>query len=132
MPCIVHGDDSIPIARYGSSNIGQMKHFYRVGLGSRYGRLMQAIAGIHYNFSLSDDFWSHWQEIQGNTLPIAGYRSESYLGLVRNFYRHTWLVAYLFGASPAVCRSFVEGKKHQLEPFGNRVYETINAQNYSS
>ena len=122
MPCIVHGDNSIPIARYGSSNIGQMKHFYRVGLSSRYGRLMQAIAGIHYNFSLSDDFWSHWQEIQGNTLPTASYRSECYLALVRNFYRYTWLVAYLFGASPAVCGSFVEGKKHQLEPFGQSSY----------
>ena len=122
MPCIVHGDNSIPIARYGSSNIGQMKHFYRVGLGSRYGRLMQAIAGIHYNFSLSDDFWSHWQEIQGNTLPSASYRSECYLALVRNFYRYTWLVAYLFGASPAVCGSFVKGKKHQLEPFGQSSY----------
>ena len=122
MPCIVHGDNSIPIARYGSSNIGQMKHFYRVGLSSRYGRLMQAIAGIHYNFSLSDDFWSHWQEIQGNTLPTGSYRSECYLALVRNFYRYTWLVAYLFGASPAVCGSFVEGKKHQLEPFGQSSY----------
>ena len=122
MPCIVHGDNSIPIARYGSSNIGQMKHFYRVGLSSRYGRLMQAIAGIHYNFSLSDDFWSHWQEIQGNTLPTASYRSECYLALVRNFYRYTWLVAYLFGASPAVCGSFVEGTKHQLEPFGQSSY----------
>ena len=122
MPCIVHGDNSIPIARYGSSNIGQMKHFYRVGLSSRYGRLMQAIAGIHYNFSLSDDFWSHWQEIQGNTLPAASYRSECYLALVRNFYRYTWLVAYLFGASPAVCGSFVEGKKHQLEPVGQSSY----------
>jgi glutamate--cysteine ligase len=122
MPCIVHGDNSIPIARYGSSNIGQMKHFYRVGLSSRYGRLMQAIAGIHYNFSLSDDFWSHWQKIQGNTLPTASYRSECYLALVRNFYRHTWLVAYLFGASPAVCGSFVEGKKHQLEPLGQSSY----------
>ena len=99
-----------------------MKHFYRVGLSSRYGRLMQAIAGIHYNFSLSDDFWSHWQEIQGNTLPTASYRSECYLALVRNFYRYTWLVAYLFGASPAVCGSFVEGKKHQLEPFGQSSY----------
>ena len=122
MPCIVHGDNSIPIARYGSSNIGQMKPFYRVGLSSRYGRLMQAIAGIHYNFSLSDDFWSRWQEIQGNTLPAASYRSECYLALVRNFYRYTWLVAYLFGASPAVCGSFVEGKKHQLEPFGQSSY----------
>ena len=83
---------------------------------------MQAIAGIHYNFSLSDDFWSHWQEIQGNTLPTASYRSECYLALVRNFYRYTWLVAYLFGASPAVCGSFVEGKKHQLEPFGQSSY----------
>ena len=28
MPCMVTGDRSIPIARYGSSNVGTMKHVY--------------------------------------------------------------------------------------------------------
>jgi len=62
MPCIINGDESIPIADYGSSNIGQLKHVYRQGLGVRYGRTMQAIAGIHYNISLPDEFWHAYQE----------------------------------------------------------------------
>ena len=53
MPCIVQGDAGIPIAQFGTSNVGQMKRIYRNGLSVRYGRKMQAIAGIHYNFSLS-------------------------------------------------------------------------------
>jgi glutamate--cysteine ligase len=28
------------------------------------------------------------------------------MGLVRNYRRHAWLVSYLFGASPALCKSF--------------------------
>ena len=56
MPCILAGEASIPIADYGRSNRGQMKHVYRRGLAWRYGRIMQVIAGIHFNFSLPDDF----------------------------------------------------------------------------
>ena len=57
MPCVIGGDDEIPIARYGSSNIGRMKHVYRVGLGLRYGRVMQAISGVHYNYSFPERLW---------------------------------------------------------------------------
>jgi len=57
MPCVLAGGKNIPVARYGSSNAGQMKTIYRVGLGNRYGRVMQVIAGVHYNFSFADEFW---------------------------------------------------------------------------
>lgn len=57
MPCALQGNDSVPIAQYGSSVQGQMKHTYRRGLDMRYGRIMQSIAGIHFNFSLPDSFW---------------------------------------------------------------------------
>ena len=57
MPCIVAGDAGIPVAQYGSSNVARMKTVYRYGLGHRYGRLMQAIAGIHYNFSMPEAYW---------------------------------------------------------------------------
>ena len=50
MPCIVRGEEHIPIARYGASNVAQMKEAYRRGLSLRYGGLMQTIAGIHFNF----------------------------------------------------------------------------------
>jgi glutamate--cysteine ligase len=97
MPCCLPGDDAIPLGQYGSSNVGRAKTVYRMGLGHRYGRRMQTISGIHYNWSLPD------------------VSSEAYFGLIRNFRRHAFLLLYLFGASPAVCSTFVAGRQHQLQ-----------------
>ena len=97
MPCGLPADDAIPLGQFGTSNVGQSKTVYRRGLGHRYGRRMQTISGIHYNWSLPD------------------VSSEDYFGLIRNFRRHAFLLLYLFGASPAVCSCFVEGRKHQLQ-----------------
>lgn len=117
MPCILGGDDEIPVARYGSSNSGQMKTVYRVGLGRRYGRSMQTIAGIHYNFSMPDDFWFALQQQTGNQQALQDFKTERYFGLIRNFRRNFWLLIYLFGASPAVCSCFVKERAHKLQPF---------------
>ena len=57
MPCALEGDRSVPIAQYGSSNIARMKSVYREGLGLRYGRVMQAISGVHFNYSFPGAFW---------------------------------------------------------------------------
>jgi glutamate--cysteine ligase len=115
MPCHIPDPDQIPIARFGSSNIGQMKHIYRLGLEHRYGKMMQSIAGIHYNFSLPDGFWQTFQEKQGNTSALRSFRSSSYFKMIRNFRRHSWLLLFLFGASPALCDSFLKGKQHELQ-----------------
>ncbi|MDI1301686.1 MAG: glutamate--cysteine ligase [bacterium] len=119
MPCILGEDDTIPLAQYGSSNIGRMKTLYRRGLGVRYGRKMQTIAGIHYNLSFPDEFFLHWQEKEGDTRPLQDFRSEKYFGLVRNFQRESWLLLYLLGASPAVCASFLRGREHGLQDGGH-------------
>ena len=118
MPCIVAGDSGIPIAHYGSSNVGTMKRVYRNGLGVRYGRMMQAIAGIHYNFSMPEEFWEHVWEKGGKQGSLQDCKTEGYLGLIRNFFSRVWLLIYLTGASPAVCASFLAGNnKHHLQPF---------------
>lgn len=114
MPCRITDPSAIPIARYGSSNIGRLKHIYRVGLAHRYGRIMQSIAGIHYNFSLPDDFWRAFQEQQENTETLQSFRSSCYFKMIRNFRRYSWLLLYLFGASPALDASFLQGKLHTL------------------
>ncbi len=97
MPCGLPLDDAIPLGQYGTSNVGRSKTIYRSGLGYRYGRRMQTISGIHFNWSL------------------PGVSSEDYFGLIRNFRRQAFLLLYLFGASPAVCSSFVGGRDHQLQ-----------------
>ncbi len=108
MPCGLPHEDAIPIAQFGSSNVGRAKTVYRAGLAWRYGRRMQTISGIHYNFSVTDVCWAR-----------AGFgdANGAYFSLIRNVRRHSWLLLYLFGASPAVCSSFVEGREHQLQEF---------------
>ncbi|MBT8098238.1 MAG: glutamate--cysteine ligase [Gammaproteobacteria bacterium] len=106
MPCRIPADASIPLARYGSSNVGQMKTIYRRGLGYRYGRSMQTIAGVHFNYSLPESFWPVYQRVMGADADATAFRSAQYLALIRNFRRFGWLLLYLFGASPAMCKSF--------------------------
>ena len=102
MPCGLPTDETIPLARYGSSNIGRAKSVYRMGLGHRYGRRMQTISGIHYNWSM------------------PGVDSEQYFALIRNFRRNAFVLLYLFGASPALCPCFAQGRPHALQSLGGQ------------
>ncbi len=120
MPCIVEGDRSIPIAHYGTSNSGLMKHVYRQGLGHRYGRAMQAISGIHFNYSLPEAFWEAFVEQEQRGGEVRAVRDESYFALLRNYWRYGWILLYLFGASPAVCKSFLRGRDRGLPEFDAR------------
>ena len=116
MPCFVGGDKDVPIAYYGESNTAKIKSIYRMGLANRYGRRMQTISGIHYNFSLSNEFWSSYAETWDETDNVE-FRNARYMDLIRNFRRFAWLPIYLFGASPAVCKSFAPQAYENLEEF---------------
>ena len=116
MPCYLDGEDDIRIADFGTSNTGKLKHTYRVGLAFRYGKIMQSIAGLHFNFSPQDDFWPAYQKLLADEQPLCDFQSSQYFGLIRNFRRHSWVLLYLFGASPAIDASFVKGRNVDLEP----------------
>ncbi|MFO7324073.1 MAG: glutamate--cysteine ligase [Pseudomonadota bacterium] len=122
MPCPLAGDDDVPTARYGSSHVGMMKYVYREGLRHRYGALMQAISGVHFNYSFAPRFWEVYAAITeqrgGNTQE---FRSARYFDLVRNYRRLSWIVLYLFGASPAVGRDFLDGHTDGLVMLDDRV-----------
>ena len=122
MPCLLKGENSVRIAEYGRSNAGMMKHVYRRGLGYRYGKMMQVISGVHFNYSLPDTFWSAYREIEGAKESLIRFRSEGYMSMLRNLQRIGWMVPYLFGASPAVCESFLDGQPTTLEYFGQHTY----------
>jgi glutamate--cysteine ligase len=119
MPCRLPADDEIPIARFGTSNAARIKEVYRTGLAYRYGRRLQTISGVHYNFSLPDTAWPLLHAADGAVGSVDAYRDAAYFDLMRNFRRRAWLLLYLFGASPAVCRSFTEGRNHRLAPLSD-------------
>lgn len=119
MPCLLESAEEIPIARYGASNIGQMKHIYRKGLALRYGKAMQIISGIHYNYSVPPHFWSKWRQTTPTPLSDRELRDSAYMGLVRNVQRYGWLLLYLFGSSPALCPSFLPEKPAWLKAMSN-------------
>ena len=104
MPAHLPPEADIPVAWYGTSNTGMLKHVYRLGLAWRYGKVMQCIAGVHYNFSLPEAAW----DLLADGDSPQERRNIGYMALIRNFTRHAWLLMYLFGASPAVSRSFLQ------------------------
>jgi len=126
MPPMMPSDDKIPVAKYGTSNIGKSKHVYRLGLEQRYGKKMQMIAGIHYNFSVPPQYWLLLHTINNNNFQdIPDYQSAGYFRLIRNFKRFSWLLMYLFGASPAIDNSFLSDgipPNIDFKPLGSKTH----------
>jgi glutamate--cysteine ligase len=119
MPCILGGERSVPIARFGDSYQGRIKYIYRHGLLVRYGGMMQAISGVHFNYSVPEQFWPLYGEICQSRDAGQDFVSARYFDLLRNYRRHGWIVSYLFGVSPALCRSYLQGRHEPgLEPLG--------------
>jgi glutamate--cysteine ligase len=124
MPGAIQRDEDIPIAEFGTSHVGRMKHIYRRGLGLRYGRMMQAISGVHFNYSFPLPFWEMYADIRESRERGMDFISASYFDLLRNYRRHGWLVLYLFGVSPVVCKSFLRGRNEELPEFtSNTAFE---------
>src|SRR6201985_410537 len=114
MPGAIERDEDIPIAQFGSSHVGQMKTIYRKGLGLRYGRMMQAISGVHFNYSFPLPFWEAYADVLQSRDHGSQFVSARYFDLLRNYRRYGWIVLYLFGVSPGVCKSFLKRRDLQL------------------
>ena len=108
MPGHLPDYDEIPVARYNNTEAGKLKEIYREGLAVRYGKKMQLISGLHYNFSFSDDFWKMLYDLFGKGKALQDFINDSYVALTRNFLCFRWLLIYLFGASPTMDESFKE------------------------
>ncbi|PID33731.1 MAG: glutamate--cysteine ligase [Thiotrichales bacterium] len=125
MPCMIRDEKDIVIAQYGKSNAGKMKSVYRQGLAERYGKIMQVIAGIHFNYSVAVDFWPAFQEIDNaSKLKPQEFIDTKYMGMTRNIQRYGWIIPYLFGTSPAICKSFLAGKPkpESMKVFNEHTY----------
>lgn len=108
-------EPNIPLGRFGTSNSGLLKTLYRQGLANRYGRKMQVISGVHFNYSWSKDFWKRLHQRVGDSRKLSIFMSENYLALMRNYLRLSWLLAYFFGATPMVDRSFIKRDVPELQ-----------------
>lgn len=117
MPCIVSGESSVPIARFGPSNVGRFKEVYRRGLEARYRRIMQIISGVHFNYSVPEAFWPVFQAHEGDDRPLSAFVADAYFAMARNIQRYDWLITYLFGCSPALCKSFMNGLPNAFAEF---------------
>lgn len=122
MPSWIPSDKDIAVANFGQSNSGKLKELYRIGLGYRYGKSMQSIAGVHFNFSLADELVSKLRNASNDNLSEKEFRNDLYFSLIRNFRRYSWLLVYLFGASPVADESFLEGKEHSFKELGPKSY----------
>jgi glutamate--cysteine ligase len=125
MPCFVPNEQQVAIAHYGSSHTGKFKKLYREGLKNRYGAMMQMISGVHFNWSVSPELWALLHEREASPLSLQAFQDQGYLNLIRNFHELAWVVPYLFGASPAVCHSFLKEDfktKHVFKQLGEGTF----------
>ena len=115
MPPEIGADKDLPPAEYGSSNIGRLKHIYRLGLANRYGPRMQAIVGIHFNYSPPPDLWRLLPDLESPPSGVVAKRSAWIMSQMRNVRRLAWLPTYLLGASPAFHRSLSGVRRPELK-----------------
>ena len=121
MPPYVQSESEIPIASYGSSNLALFKTAYRNGLSHRYGRTMQAIAGIHFNYSLPEQIWKS-SLFTKEKVDSKKLRANIYFRTLRNLHRINWLLLYLFGASPIVSKNFLNNKQTGFRKLDSHSY----------
>jgi len=115
MPPRLPEEERIPIARFDSSTEGIEKRIYRNGLAQRYGKKMQMISGIHYNFSFGDGLMDFLYGQVGKGREKQDFINDMYFSMARNFLRYRWLLIYLFGASPDIDHTYESVMKTEIE-----------------
>ena len=114
MPPRLPAEEDIPIAVFPDTLEGREKAVYRRGLALRYGKKMQMISGIHYNFSFGPEMMDYLFRVFGKGRSKRDFADELYFAVARNFFRYRWLLIYLFGASPSVDVSYDSVIANQL------------------
>ncbi|WP_017473854.1 glutamate--cysteine ligase [Amphibacillus jilinensis] len=106
MPPRLPREQAIPIAKFDHSSEGQAKEVYRKGLALRYGKKLQMISGIHYNYSLGNHLLQLLHQHFHQEEDMTAFKNKVYMKISRNFIKYRWLLIYLFGASPVADQSY--------------------------
>lgn len=118
IPPTIKDDNEIPIAYYGLSNHALFKRAYRRGLAQRYGKIMQACAGLHFNYSFSEKLFR--QNILDEDKKLN--KNFIYFRALRNLHRMNWMILYFTGASPIVTSNFVNKSQYDLKKIDQSTY----------
>ncbi|MGO4938344.1 bifunctional glutamate--cysteine ligase GshA/glutathione synthetase GshB [Fundicoccus sp. Sow4_H7] len=86
---------------------------YREYLADYYGKDVQLVSGIHYNFKINPEVIEAYCPADSSLIE---YSNDIYSKLARNFMRYRWILTYLLAASPFVDSSYrtnLYGKPHK-------------------
>lgn len=121
MPPVI-SENEIQIAQLESN----YEYQYRVGLAERYGKLLQSMSGIHYNFELGKDLTQQLFAVSGYD-DLTSFKNALYLKLAQNFLRYRWLFTYLYGASSLAEKGFLTDEIGCVRSIRNSNYGYVNA-----
>src|SRR5690625_846948 len=106
MPPRLPEEEIIPLAEFPYLEDGLEKEVYRRGLAVRYGKKLQMISGIHYNYSLDDQLIDLLHQEFAPEQSRQSFVNQLYLKIGRNMLRYRWLLVYLYGAAPVIDSSY--------------------------
>ncbi|MGO0056616.1 bifunctional glutamate--cysteine ligase GshA/glutathione synthetase GshB [Streptococcus suis] len=122
MPPVI-SEEEIQIAQLESD----YEYQYRVGLAERYGKLLQSMSGIHYNFELGKDLTQQLFEASDYD-DLITFKNALYLKLAQNFLRYRWLLTYLYGASSLAEKGFLSEEVGCVRSIRNSKHGYVNAE----
>lgn len=103
-PPYVQGEEDIPVAVFDGKLKG--KEIYREYLAGKYGKRKMLYSGIHFNFSLKDEY-IHKLSGDRKEKNIKDFKNNIYLKLAKLVTKYSWFLVYLTAASPVMDKSFL-------------------------
>lgn len=123
LPPIVPEEDKIPVAQFKQDKASEE---YRDNLAKKYGKYLQLLSGIHYNFSFDSDFINDFYKKSGYEGSYKDFKNELYMKVARNYMKHSWLLVYLLGASVVIHKSYSPNCVAKMQSFGEDTFYLEN------
>lgn len=106
-PGILPTEATIPIAVYKTKDSSH--RVYREHLAKKYGKKIQLLSGIHYNFSFTENFLKQFYlENKDKSISYFAFKNQLYMQVASYLMKNRWLLVYLTGASPVFENNFTE------------------------
>lgn len=105
-PPAIRDASEIRIARYEGPQ--KEKMIYRQYLAEKYGRYKMTFAGIHYNYSFTEESLSEIRKCRESGLSWREWKDDFYLDLAVKTLEYSWMIVALLAASPFVDGSYFD------------------------